>query len=259
MVASDGTWSIAATTALKAGKHSFTAICVGADGVNGLSSEPVSVTVPADSSNIPPTPAIGGVIDNVGPVKGNVTPGGSTDDPKPTFTGSGAKPGDIITIKDGSTPIGSAIVKSDGTWSVTPDVSLSNGPHNITAVEKNPSTGATSSPSTATTITVDTTVPNPPSIGHITDPATGVNVPPGGTTGNPSPVISGTGKPGDIVTVTDGDKPIGSTTVGPDGDWSITPTPPLGEGEHNIGATKQTRRLAQPARLRPASLSRLIR
>ena len=47
-VASDGTWSITATTALKAGKHWFTAICVGADGVNGLSSEPVSVTVPAD-------------------------------------------------------------------------------------------------------------------------------------------------------------------------------------------------------------------
>ena len=37
-VASDGTWSITAATTLKAGKHSFTAICVGADGVNGLSS-----------------------------------------------------------------------------------------------------------------------------------------------------------------------------------------------------------------------------
>jgi large repetitive protein len=99
--------------------------------VNGLSSEPVSVTVPADSSNIPPTPAIGGIIDHVGPVQGKVAPGGSADDPKPTFTGRGAKPGDIITIKDGSTPIGSAIVKPDGTWSVTPDTALGNGPHTI--------------------------------------------------------------------------------------------------------------------------------
>ena len=236
-VASDGTWSIAAPNALKAGNHWFTAICVGADGVNGLSSEPVSVKVPAESSTIPPTPAIGGVIDNVGPVKGNVASGGSTDDSKPIFTGSGANAGDIITIKDGSAPIGSAIVKPDGTWSVTPDVSLGNGPHSITAVEKNPSTGATSSPSPVYPITVDATVPNPPVV-HITDPSTGGNVPNGGITGNPSPVISGTGKPGDIVTVTDNGTPIGSTTVKPDGTWTFTPTPSLGNGSHNIGATE---------------------
>ncbi len=253
-VASDGTWSITATTALKAGKHSFTAICVGADGgqwslVRAGQRDGAGrfVEHPADAGHRRHHRSRWSR-------QGNVAPGGSTDDPKPTFTGSGAKPGDIITIKDGSTPIGSAIVKPDGTWSVTPDASLGNGPHNITAVEKNPSTGATSSASTAYPITVDTTVPNPPSIGHITDPTTGGNVPDGGTTGNPSPVISGTGKPGDIVTVTDGDKPIGSTTVGPDGTWSITPTPPLGErfAQHRRGR-KRIRRPAQPARLRPAS------
>ncbi len=52
---------------------------------------------------MPTAPVIGGVTDHVGPVTGNVAPGGSTDDSKPTISGSGAKPGDIIIIKDGGT------------------------------------------------------------------------------------------------------------------------------------------------------------
>ena len=192
---------------------------------------------------MPAAPAIGGVIDNVGPVKGNVASGGTTDDPKPVFTGSGAHAGDIITIKDGSAPIGSAIVKPDGTWSVTPDVSLGNGLHNITAVGKNPTTGATGPASTAYPITVDTTVPAAPAISGITDqagPVTG-NVASGGFTDDSRPIISGSGKPGDIVTVSDNGLPIGSATVNGSGNWSVTPVNALNNGSHNITATDNNR------------------
>lgn len=50
------------------------------------------------------------------------------------------------------------------------------------------------------------------------------------------PEIQGTGKVGAIVTVFDGSKALGSTTVKADGSWSFTPSSDLSDGEYSITA-----------------------
>ena len=130
--------------------------------------------------------------------------GGTTDDSQPTISGSHGKPGDIVTVSDNGLPIGSATVDASGNWSVTPVNPLGNGSHSITAVEKNPATGATGPASTAYPIIVDTTIPTAPTISSLVDHTGAIqgNIANGGTTDETKPIISGTGaKSGDIVTV----------------------------------------------------------
>ena len=168
---------------------------------------------------------IGTITDHIGPVQKPLVNGDTTDDPQPTFTGNNARPGDIITVSDKGTPIGSAIVGPDGSWSVTPSAPLGNGSHTITATEKNPTTGATSTASPAVVISVDTTVPASPAIDSVIDHVGPVQKPlvDGDTTDDTKPTFTGSGaKPGDVITVSDHGTPIGSATVNPDGSWSVT-------------------------------------
>ena len=190
---------------------------------------------------MPAAPVIA-ITDHVGPVTGNVASGGTTDDSHATISGSHGKPGDIVTVSDNGLPIGSATVDADGNWSVTPVNALGNGAHSITAVEKNPATGATGPASTAYPITVDTNVPGAPSIGTVVDHTGAIqgNIANGGTTDETKPIINGTGaKSGDIVTVSDNGSVIGSATVGADGKWSFTPATALANGSHSITATEK--------------------
>jgi hypothetical protein len=60
----------------------------------------------------------------------------------------------------------------------------------------------------------------------------------GDVTNDSTPTISGTGEPGDTITVKDGDTVIGTTTVGSDGKWTYTPTTALSDGDHAITATQ---------------------
>jgi hypothetical protein len=66
----------------------------------------------------------------------------------------------------------------------------------------------------------------------ITSPTNGSTV----TTGTPT--ISGTGTPGDTVTVSEGTTPICVAIVQPNGHWSCTPNAPLGNGTHTITAVQ---------------------
>lgn len=92
-----------------------------------------------------------------------------------------------------------------------------------------------------------------------TSPATGIQCasvtpppPPGGivppviiTPGNgdhttPTPPITGTGTPGDTVTVTEGGVVICTAVVDSTGHWSCTPLSPLACGSHTISATQKS-------------------
>jgi LPXTG-motif cell wall-anchored protein len=60
----------------------------------------------------------------------------------------------------------------------------------------------------------------------------------GSSTTDTTPDIEGTGQPGTQLEVfVDGDS-IGTTTVSPDGTWTITPPAPLAVGEHTVDATQ---------------------
>ncbi|NKI70678.1 Biofilm associated protein A, partial [Collimonas pratensis] len=78
--------------------------------------------------------------------------------------------------------------------------------------------------------------PGTPTIGEIddnTEPHTGP-IPDGGVTNDNQPVLIGTGDPGDIITIIDNGKPIGSTIVDDDGNWTFKPDTPLDDGDHDI-------------------------
>ena len=199
-------------------------------GIAKVPGEALPGPLPGDSFPIPPAPAIGDIIDHVGPVTGNVAPGSTTDDPSPTISGSGARPGDLITVFDNGMPIGVAIAGRDGNWSVTPAKPLGNGSHSFTATETNPSTGLSSLPSAAVSIIVDTPTtpgtpetPAAPTIDYLVDAVGSVqgNVVSGGTTDDVNGVLKGHSSIGDSVRIYDGATLLGYAKVSDTGEWSF--------------------------------------
>src|ERR1700722_13561255 len=234
----DGSWSLTPAAMLKAGSHSFTALA--RDPVTSAqsnSSEPFASVMPG--LVIPPVPSIDGLTDNVGPITGPIPKNGTTDDSNPAIAGKGV-PGDVVHVLDNGKEIGTATVNPSGDWTFKPTTPLADGPHDITATQTNPATGATSPASADFPFKVDTTIPPAPSIDGLTDNV-GPNmgpIPKNGTTDDNDPVIAGKGVPGDVVHILDNGKEIGTATVSPSGDWTFKPTVPLADGAHDITATQ---------------------
>lgn len=140
--------------------------------------------------------------------------------PSFTITGTTA-PGATVTLTVDGTPFSPA-VQPDGSWSqnVGPVV---DGSHTIIASATTP--GSATGTDTIT-VTTDSTPPSPPTIGS---PSNGSNVPQFFD-------VSGTGEPGATVTVTvDGD--MYTTTVEPDGSWTVTVGPVSG-GPQTVSVTQ---------------------
>jgi len=195
-------------------------------------------TVTAADTTPPQAPILNSVTDDVGSVTGSLTSGQSTDDARPTFSGSG-EPGSTITVYDKGTAIGTAQVNSNGSWSFTPATALGEGAHQITT-RATDGAGNTGPASPAFSFTVDTLAPNAPSGVTITDTTgtvQGVLVA-GQTTDANRPALNGTGEPGSTITIYDNGQAVGQTTVGTDGKWSFTPDTPLADGAHSITLTE---------------------
>lgn len=130
-----------------------------------------------------------------------------------TITGT-ATPNAMVTIEIDGKTFGTVTADAQGNWSYDPGI-LEDGEHTIVA--KVP--GASDS----VTVTVDRTGP----MLMITSPENN------STPASNPPTITGTGEPGQTVTIfVDGDR-VGQTTVGDDGKWSFTPDDaidPLDEG-----------------------------
>ncbi|MGX7005613.1 Ig-like domain-containing protein [Caballeronia sp. KNU42] len=232
VVAANGTWSFTPPADLKAGKHAFAAISVNSDGEFGPSSTPVSVTVPSGTPVTPATPVVSGMTDDAGHVLSN-----PTNDPHPKMNGTGA-PGDTITMYDGVTPVGTAIIDGTGHWVVMPNKDLASGPHDFYVIETSPA-GVPSVPSGHYPVVIDASVPVPPVITSATDSVGPVQgqIPAGGTTDDTRPAFAGTGAKGDIVKLYDGNTLIGSAMVDSNGTWSIKPVSALANGIHDVYAT----------------------
>ncbi|MDR2973689.1 MAG: Ig-like domain-containing protein, partial [Propionibacteriaceae bacterium] len=181
-----------------------------------------AVVGPNKSNKVAAAPVI------TGPAQGS-----STEDSTPAITGTG-EPGATVTVSVDGAPVGTAVVQPDGTWTLTPTTPLAVGPHQVTATQNN---GAGDSPAA----TSDFTVTEPTGPADTTPPAAPVITGPvdGSTTTDNTPTITGTGEPGATVTVTVDGTPIGDAVVQPDGTWTLTPTTPLADGPHTIGATQK--------------------
>lgn len=104
-----------------------------------------------------------------------------TNDARPTLNGT-AEAGSTVSIYDGSTLLGTALVQSNNSWSFTPTTPLANGSHTFT-VTATDAAGNTSGATAGFSVVVDTTAPTQPSISSIIDDV-GPNI---GAIGNNQP------------------------------------------------------------------------
>ncbi len=138
-----------------------------------------------------------------------------TDEAKPLFSGQG-EAGNTITIKEGSTVIGSATVDENGRWTFTPTTPLSDGEHTFT-VEQSDKAGNVSNVTTTPTIIVDTTPPDAATIDNVSDDGT---------------TVSGTAEAGSTVSIYDpAGNYLGSAITGENNHFSITLNPAQTHGE----------------------------
>ena len=133
-----------------------------------------------------------GALDDVAPVTGPISAGGVTNDDAPTLAGTG-EPGSTVTVYDNGTPIGTAVVQPDGTWSFTPTTPLGEGEHSITTTATDAG-GNVSDASDPIAFTVDTLAPTQSvvisAITDDVDPVTGV-IANGGATNDATPTLTG--------------------------------------------------------------------
>ncbi|MCG2645685.1 MULTISPECIES: Ig-like domain-containing protein [Bradyrhizobium] len=208
-VGSDGVWS-KAVTLVGDGDHSIVALDANS---NVTASVPVVFT-----------------LDTTAPTVAITSTGGPTNQASQTITGTvdAADAGATVTILDGATAIGTALVQSNGSWSSA--VTLSNGANSLTARVSD--TAGNTATSSAVVYTLSTTGPTvtealasdtgASSTDHITS----------------SPALTGTGIASTLVHFTiDG---IASPTTGTSdaqGAWSFTPSG-LADGAHTIVASQ---------------------
>ena len=143
-----------------------------------------------------------------------------------------ADAGSTVSIYDngGTTPVATAVVQPNGTWSTS--VTLAQGANALVAKDTN--AGGTGS-STSITDTLDTHTPGAPSNMHVVVGSSGAVV--NGVTNITTPTISGSAEAGDTVVLTDGNTVLGSAVANASGIWSITPTAPLSYGSNTLTAT----------------------
>nr|WP_312960860.1 Ig-like domain-containing protein [Enterobacter mori] len=232
IVDDEGKWSYTPDKPLDKGDHELTTTVTDPSGNTSEPSPGISFTVDPDPNQV----TVGEVVDDQGPIVGNLKPGNVTDDVRPELGGKG-KPGSTVTIKDGDDVLGSTVVDPDGNWTFTPDQDLADGDHSLTVVSKDPAGNDVTSP--AFDITVDTVAPEKPVVGLATDDvgSSRGDLSSGSTTDDANPTFKGSAEPGSRVDIYDNGELIGSTVVDENGGWQFTPTTALPEGEHHITTT----------------------
>ena len=118
--------------------------------MSGTTTLPVTIDTSAPSAPaavLNPASDSGVLLDNI------------TSDTTPTISGSGATPGDTITLKTaGGTVLGTAVVAGDGSWAITPTVAQPEGLNNFKVTATDPAGNV--SGTTTLPVTIDTQAAN---------------------------------------------------------------------------------------------------
>ena len=166
---------------------------------------------------------------------GNSNTDNITADNTPTISGSGATPGDTITVTLPTGEVLTAVVASNGSWAVTPTQALPDGAQNVSVTATDPA--GNTSPATTVALVIDTTPPAAPAADVAAASDTGASNT-DNITNDTTPTISGTGTAGDTITVTmPGTGEVLTTVVASNGSWSVTPTQALAQGTANVSVT----------------------
>jgi hypothetical protein len=226
-IGSDGKWTF--STDLPMGQHKITVTETNAAGTKSPTSDAVIFTI--NTSTVPATPAVPVITDDNNAL---IPAGSTTTDVHPHISGTGTA-GDIITVYEYSSPLGSVKIGSDGKWTFSTDLPM--GQHKITVTETNAAGMSPTSDAVIFTIGAAISVPTTPATPVLTDD-NNASIPAGSTTSDGRPHISGTGTTGDIIKVYDNGSIIGSTTIGSDGKWTFTPSSNMSTGGHSISVTE---------------------
>ncbi|WP_198375189.1 Ig-like domain-containing protein, partial [Burkholderia ubonensis] len=182
----------------------------------------------------PPAPAITGITDDVGDQTGNIQPGGTTDDARPTVHGT-AQPGSTVIIYADGVEVGRTTADAvTGVWNLELSNPLTDGMHHITAAAED-SAGNRGPETGEYPITVDTQAPDPATITSLWDdvnPNEG-EITDGSTTNDNTPTMTGTAEPGSVVYIYDGTTLLGTAPVDADGIWEFA-SPTLADGAHSF-------------------------
>ncbi|UVV75175.1 Ig-like domain-containing protein [Pantoea agglomerans] len=263
-VGADGKWSWTPEQDMADGSsHDLTVAAVDAAGnegpqVSGTDDDGWSFTVDTTAPDIDAfTDSSITLTDDAGPVRGEIADGATTDDARPTYSGSvstaGIAQGVVsVNIYDSGKLIGSAAVDADGKWSWTPDSAMSSGAHALTvaavdaAGNEGPQVSGTAD--AAWDFSVLTSAPAQPAIENVVDDysqgedADSGFLQKGQFTNDGTLTLNGTAGAGltVIVWATDADGNrvnAGSGVADDNGRWSIT-TAALGEdGRYDLTAT----------------------
>ncbi|MGL3111430.1 Ig-like domain-containing protein [Bradyrhizobium sp. BR 1432] len=219
----DGVLSTATATADAQGAWSFTPSGL-ADGLHTI------VASQTDSFGNTGSASLSFTLDTTAPAVAITSAGGPVNQASQTITGTVgvADAGATVTILDGTTAIGTAIVQGNGSWSSA--VTLNNGPNSLTA-RVSDAAGNTAT-SGAVVYTLSTTGPTVTEA-LVVDTGTSVT---DHVTANPA--VSGTGLANTVVHLTiDGVLSTTTATTDAQGAWSFTPSG-LADGLHTIVASQ---------------------
>ena len=214
----------------------FTAIATDAAGNVGPVSDGFTINV---DTIAPSVPLLVSVVDDIagGVFNAALSNGQLTNDARLTLNGT-AEAGSTISIYDGSTLLGTALVQSNNSWSFTPTTPLANGSHTFT-VTATDAAGNTSGATAGFSVVVDTTAPTQPSISSIIDDV-GPNTGPIGSnqpTNDARPTLNGITEANARVDIYDNGSFVTSVTADGSGNWSYTPTTALAQGTHSFTIT----------------------
>ncbi|MBV8092477.1 MAG: hypothetical protein JO110_04440, partial [Acetobacteraceae bacterium] len=222
----DGTTILGSATVDQNGAWSASVTLTG-DGVHTLTAWDTDAAGNTATSN-----AVSYTLDTMAPTVAITSAGGLTNQPGQTIIGKG-EGGTMVTVLDGTTPLGTATVAQDGTWSIA--VTLSGeGVHSLTASDTDAAGNA--GISNVVSYMLDETAPAAPVIDGFT-PDTGV----AGdkiTAGDASHQVTlvGTAEKGSTVTLYDGASLVPLATISAsDGTWTYTTTG-LSAGTHSFTA-----------------------
>ena len=171
-------------------------------------------------------------LDTTAPVvtEGLTSDTGSSASDKITANGTLTGTGDanaVVTIKEGSTTLGTTTANASGVWSFTP-IGLADGAHTIVASETDT---AGNTGTSSLTFTLDTTAPVvTEGLSSDTGSSASDKITANGT-------LTGTGDANAVVTFKEGSTTLGTTTANASGVWSFTPIG-LADGAHTIVASE---------------------
>jgi large repetitive protein len=217
----NGAWSYTLGI-LSDGDHTLTATATDAAGNLGTPSAELTFTVDTQPPTAPSALADAAIA--------NGFVNAAHDTAAQALTGT-AEAGSTVTVYDGATALGTAVVDASGAWSFTLGA-LGDGDHSLSATATD-AAGNTGAPSDALVFTVDTQPPAAPAGTSDTAIVNGfVNV----ANDTAAQAVTGTAEAGSTVTVYDGATKLGTTTANAGGAWTYA-LGILADGNHSLTAT----------------------